>query len=69
MGKGCARGGSVREMARTPIDAICRASSRASQPGDRDYDDALQLQALGMGAWYCFRDLGVNKSNTRDILT
>jgi len=23
---------------------------------------------LGMGAWCCFRDLGVNKSNTRDIL-
>jgi len=24
---------------------------------------------LGMGAWCCFRDPGVNKSNTRDILT
>ena len=48
----------------------------AIQPGDRD--DAPQLQALGgqmrgvdssVGAWYCFRDLGVNKSNTHDTLT
>ena len=23
---------------------------------------------LGIGVWYCFRDLGVNKSNTYDIL-
>ena len=29
---------------------------------------ALRSQSLGMGAC-CFRDLGVNKSNTRDILT
>ena len=51
------------------IIANTGASRRASQPRDRDRDDALQLQALSMGAWCCFRNLGINKSNTRDILT
>jgi hypothetical protein len=36
-----------------------------------DVGKSMQMRGvnLGMGAWCCFRDLGVNKSNTRDVLT
>ena len=46
------------------VDLLMQFVELAVEPAGR-----LRRRSTIAGSWYCFRDFGVNKSNTRDILT